>query len=222
MLSLSCAHGRSCATRECTHGLDAQQLVLARLILVVLDAGGSAERDVVLGKPQLLLLEELLFWQWRRRWCRWWWCGRRRQPRGEELIHGAHLGLEVAELLVHLGIQVAELLGRVGTHLAELLERVGEEILAFTVASCSARAVAWVHTARLCWTRSARRRWARSGRRRRRAGHPRTCYQLVGEVLGRSARCTALQQQEQATRYHVVGRAVGQAPGRQRTVNTQT
>jgi len=32
------------------HGPDAQQLFLARLILVVLDAVGSAERDVVLGE----------------------------------------------------------------------------------------------------------------------------------------------------------------------------
>jgi len=45
---------------EEVHGPDAQQLVLARLILVVPDAGGSAKRDVGLGEPQLLLLEELL------------------------------------------------------------------------------------------------------------------------------------------------------------------
>jgi len=42
----------------------------------------------------------------------------------------------------------------------------------------------------------------------------------VGEVLGRSACCAALQQQDQASRCHVVGREVGQAPGRQRTENT--
>jgi len=55
--------------------------------------------------------------------------------------------------------------------------------------------------------------------RRRRAGR-RTRYQLVGEVLGRCACCAGLQQQDQASRCHVVGREIGQTPGRQRRLKT--
>jgi len=174
----------------------------------------------------------LLLRRWRRRWCRWWLCERRRQLRGEALKHGfhvgihvaeplVHLGIQVAELLVHLGIQVAELLERVGAHLAELLERVGAHLglqggeLFRQSCGLGAQPPAFVGRVALGV-----------------GGHVAvgavgaqvvvlSRYQLVGEVLDRSARCIGLQQQDQTRRYHVVGREVGKAPGRQRT-QTQT